>query len=126
MALTSQELATNSRCFACIPTGIQDAVLIYLLAQIANVTDPQTLVTNARCYDCIPQGLKPAVIMYLQDAILAGGGGGGGGCEVFKLLGGAIPGSGETPAGGCGGVAYNENDEVWVFRDDVGWAKIIG
>ena len=114
MALTPQELATNSRCFDCIPKGYQGAVLIYLLAQLAEMTDVQTLVTNARCYDCIPKGYQPAVITYLQDAILAGGGGGGA-TEVYSMNGSTTPDDNLIlPAGAA--VAYNEVGVVWVWN----------
>lgn len=72
MATTPQQLSDLSKCFDCIPKGMRDVVLIYILAQIVGITDPQTLVTNARCYDCIPVGLRSAASLYLDDAILSG------------------------------------------------------
>ncbi len=123
MALTPQELATNSRCFDCIPKGYQGAVLIYLLAQLAEVSDVQTLVTAARCYDCIPKGFQPAVITYLQDAILAGGGGGVGGVQVFLVNDGDTP--VVVPDNGAG-VAYTVAGDVWTYDTNTNnWNKII-
>lgn len=96
--------------------------MIYLLAQLAGVTDPQTLVTNARCYDCIPVGLRSAVMMYLQDAILEGGGGGGS-VQVFSYPGSTAP--FEVPDNDAG-VAYNEDGDVWVYDAATNnWNKII-
>ena len=120
--MTAQALASASPCFACIPKGYRDAVLIYLLATLAGVTDVATLVSNARCYDCIPKGFRDAVIIYLQDAINTSGGGGGGATEVFSLLGGASP--GVVPTGS--GVAYNENGQLWVWNQFAGtWEQLI-
>lgn len=124
MALTPQQLADASPCYACIPKGMRDAVMIYLLAQLAEMTDPQALINAARCYDCIPVGLRGAVTIYLQDAILAGGGSGGS-QQVWSLFGS------ETPAGNAivptdSGVAYNEDGTVWVWNKFTSqWEPII-
>lgn len=121
MALTPQELAANSRCFDCIPVGLRDAVIIYLLNQLANMATPQQLVDAARCYDCIPVGLRSAVITYLQDAILAGGGSGT--QEVWYLEPGDDPTVlGLVPADG-NGVAYNLAGDFWTYSDGA-WVKI--
>ena len=68
MPCDPKTLATNAVCIDCgIPTGMQDAVIISLLAQIAGVPlDAPTLVKNAVCIDCgIPQGYRQAVIISL-------------------------------------------------------------
>ena len=123
MALTAQQLATASTCFACIPAGYRDAVLIYLLNQLANMATPQQLVDAARCYDCIPQGYKRAVQIYLEDAILAGGGGGGGGVQVFLIADGGAPVI--VPDNGAG-VAYTVAGDVWTYDNNTNnWNKII-
>ena len=124
MALTAQELATNSRCIDCIPVGLRDAVIIYLLNQLANVATPQQLVDAARCYDCIPVGLRSAVITYLQDAILSGGGSGG--VQVFYLEPGDDPNVlGLVPASNAG-VAYNLAGDVYTYEGFGGpWHQII-
>lgn len=100
-------------------------MLIYLLNQLANMATPQELVTAARCYDCIPVGLRGAVMMYLQDAILAGG---SGGCGIFPLTFADVP-DAQAPPAGCGGIAYNEAGDVWVFNPTADpserWEKII-
>ena len=125
MALTPQELATNSRCFACIPVGMRDAVIIYLLNQLANVATPQQLVDASRCYDCIPVGLRSAVITYLQDAILSGGGGGGT-QEVWYLEPGEDPTVVIGVPTGDRGVAYNLAGDFWTYESfGGGWHKII-
>ena len=126
MALTAQQLATASTCFACIPAGYRDAVLIYLLNQLANTMTPQQLVDAARCYDCIPQGYKRAVQIYLEDAILAGGGGGGGGVQVFYLEPGDDPNVlGLVPSSNAG-VAYNLAGDVYTYEGFGGpWHQII-
>ena len=48
-----------------------DAVMIYLLAQIAGVsTDPTSLMDNAKCIDAvIPKGMRDAVIVSLLCSI---------------------------------------------------------
>lgn len=112
---------------------MRDAVIIYLLNQLANMATPQQLVDAAKCYDCIPQGLKPAVIVYLQDAILAGGGGGAGsGIQAFYLEPGEDPtvlglvptGGAWGSGGGVAGVAYNLAGDFWTYSDGA-WVKII-
>lgn len=121
MALTPQQLADASRCFDCIPVGMRDAVIIYLLNQLANMATPQQLVDASRCYDCIPAGLRSAVIVYLQDAILAGGGGGGG-VQVFLVANGDSPVEAPTnPA-----VAYTIAGDFWTYDEATNnWNKII-
>jgi predicted amino acid dehydrogenase len=51
----------------CIPDGMKDAILIYVLATNAGVsTDPQSLIDGARQIDCcVPKGMRQAVIASL-------------------------------------------------------------
>lgn len=69
MATDLATVITNARCVdSCIPPGMRNAVLIYLLAVAAGLdpTDTNTLMNNAKCIDsCIPDGMKPAVIAKL-------------------------------------------------------------
>lgn len=69
MATDLATVITNARCVdTCIPPGMRNAVLIYLLAVAAGLdpTDTNTLMNNAKCIDsCIPDGMKPAVIAKL-------------------------------------------------------------
>lgn len=82
-------IANSARCYdQCIPTGMQRAVMIYLLTigMTGNVT-PDSLMDGAKCYDkCIPDGMKDAVIIYLLTVIGGGGGGGGGLCGNTFLI----------------------------------------
>ena len=57
----------------CVPAGVRDAVLIYVLAVNAGVsTDPQNLINAANQIDCcVPQGLRQAVIASLLCSIAA-------------------------------------------------------
>lgn len=52
-------LLQEAKCYlSCIPKGMQDVVMLYLLAQIAGVgTDVNAIIDSASCYDCIPLGL---------------------------------------------------------------------
>lgn len=70
-----EEIANGARCMACIPN--KQEALLYLLAQIAGVTDPAIIAENARCYSCIPN--KQEAMIYLLDTIAINGGGGGSG-----------------------------------------------
>lgn len=63
---TPQSLLESSACFSCIPKGIQQQVMIYLLAQIAEEsTDAATLVAAAKCMSCIPHDLRNEIITNL-------------------------------------------------------------
>lgn len=65
----AQTLVTNARCLECIPVGERSQVLIYLLAQLAGVTDVPTLLNNAKCYECIPEGMRGAAMIYLTNEL---------------------------------------------------------
>lgn len=93
MATDLATVINNARCVdSCIPPGMRNAVLIYLLAVAAGIdpTDTNTLVNNARCIDsCIPDGAKPAVIAKLLCDIAANctGNGAGDDCENLSGIG---------------------------------------
>lgn len=71
MATDTNVLMDQAKCLnSCIPDGMKPAIIIYLLARLANVNtaDTKTLMANARCIDCeIPDGMKASVIVYLFD-----------------------------------------------------------
>lgn len=79
-ATESRVLANAARCHAsCIPDGMQNAVIIYLLAELTKKLDPTAIVTpatliqGAKCYNsCIPPGLEQAAIIYLLAQIQTG------------------------------------------------------
>jgi hypothetical protein len=71
IACDATSLLDASKCLDQIPPGRMDAVMIYLLAQIAGVsTDPTSLMDNAKCIDAvIPKGMRDAVIVSLLCSI---------------------------------------------------------
>ena len=65
-ACSPADLIEASRCFACIPDGMQMQVIIYLLnEQLPAPLTVKELLAAAPCGECIPDGLKPQVISYL-------------------------------------------------------------
>lgn len=71
MAVTTDpaELATAAACY-CFPQSTAEAVLIYLLAQIAkDESTPDELAEKAKCY-CFPDpASRQAVMLYLLAQI---------------------------------------------------------
>lgn len=66
-----KDLLEAAKCYACIPKGAQEEVVIYLLNQL--LTTPKTvqeLMNGAACYRCIPQGMQAEVQTYLLCQIL--------------------------------------------------------
>lgn len=66
----TNDLMAAAKCYKCIPTGMQNEVIIYLLAEILKAengaaVDPATLEQAARCYKCIPAGMQAEVQTYL-------------------------------------------------------------
>ena len=121
MAATPQQLTTDAVSFSNIPN--QNAVIIYLLSQIAGMSDIQTIINGAACYTCIPSGLQGPIMIYLLNEIAAGGGGGGGSSEIVALTGSNVPGA--APAGGKG-IAYNEEGNLWTWNvTDSAWDQIV-
>lgn len=63
-------LLEDSKCNKCIPKGEENAVIIYLLQQIAqNTMTPNELMEASKCFKCIPAGMQTEVIIYLLDQI---------------------------------------------------------
>ena len=70
VSCSASDLAKASKCLDCIPSGMREPVLIYLLALIASQPlDAAELTKNAKCFDCIPQGMRLPVIIYLLCTI---------------------------------------------------------
>lgn len=69
VAADAQALVDSAKCMACIPPGMQMQVMIYLLSQIAGITDVQTIMENAKCFSCLPQGMEGAAMIYLTDQL---------------------------------------------------------
>lgn len=60
------DLLLQAKCFKCIPFGMQNEVIIYLLNQLLGTgLTPQQLMDNAKCFKCIPAGMQPEVQTYL-------------------------------------------------------------
>jgi hypothetical protein len=71
IACTSEALVEASKCIdSCVPAGMRDAVLIYVLAVNAGVsTAPADLINGALQIDCcVPVGLRQAIIAQLLCA----------------------------------------------------------
>jgi hypothetical protein len=76
MPTDTNSLIEDSKCIdQCVPRGMQQSVLIVLLAKIAGVSDdPNTLIEMAKCVDCqVPEGIKGSVILSLFYKIYAAG-----------------------------------------------------
>ena len=63
-------LLEAAKCFKCIPVGMQNPILIYLLSEslvVEGGTVPtiQQLLDGAKCYKCIPKETQEEVITYL-------------------------------------------------------------
>jgi hypothetical protein len=74
IACNSASLLESAKCLdSCLPVGMRDAVLIYVLAVNAGVsTDPQSLLNGALQIDCcVPVGMRQAIIAQLLCAIAA-------------------------------------------------------
>lgn len=95
---------------ACIPNK-QDA-LLYLLAEIAGVTDPAVIAENARCYACIPD--KQAATLYLLDNIASSGSAAASAvtCSASDPV--------AAPAGSCG-IHYNTATQAVFIWDGANW-----
>jgi hypothetical protein len=72
IACDSASLLEASKCLdSCLPVGLRDAVLIYVLAVNAGVsTFPADLINSANQIDCcVPRGVRQAVIASLLCSI---------------------------------------------------------
>jgi len=63
-------LLEAAKCYKCIPVGMQNPILIYLLSEslvVEGGTAPtiQQLLDGAKCYKCIPKETQEEVIIYL-------------------------------------------------------------
>jgi len=75
VSCSSNDLLNNSVCLECIPDGLKDDVVIYLLCQIAGITpDPNALIAASVQFQSLPKGIKQEIIAYLtcQAANAAG------------------------------------------------------
>jgi hypothetical protein len=81
MPTPTDTLMADARCInQCIPSGMQLAVLISMLAKLLGMTtDTNAMMAAARCINsCIPAGMQMAVLIGLVDQFLSGGGAGAG------------------------------------------------
>ena len=107
-------LVSGAACLDCgIPPGMQKAVIIYLLCQIAGMTcSPTSLAAGAACLECgIPPGMENAVIIYLLCQI-ANSGGAGGGLTCGNYAGNQPT---FTPASGCALALDTSNGRPWWY-----------
>lgn len=114
MAQTAQEIADGSKCYQCIPAGMQLQALVYFFAQIAGVTDPQTIIDGAKCFSCIPQGMLLQALVYLAGQIASGGAVTGGSvtCSTSDPV--------DPPTNGCGLHYRTDTGAVFVW-DGAAW-----
>lgn len=69
--LPTDELLEASKCYDCIPSGEQNAVIIYLLNQILGTgLTVQQLLDQSKCYKCVPGLMQKEVIIYLLNQLL--------------------------------------------------------
>lgn len=93
MATITDQLANDARCYdRCIPDGMQQSVVISLLAKLLRAFNPAadvtttTLLREARCYNrCIPPGEEGGVMIYLLNQIYMNLGGGGNSVVVWHF-----------------------------------------
>jgi hypothetical protein len=74
IACSSEALVEAAKCLdSCLPVGLRDAVLIYVLAVNAGVsTEPQSLINAANEIDCCtPKGMRDAIISQLLCSLAA-------------------------------------------------------
>ena len=72
ISCSSEALVEAAKCLdSCLPVGLRDAVLIYVLAVNAGVsTFPADLINSANQIDCcVPRGVRQAVIASLLCSI---------------------------------------------------------
>ena len=63
-------LAQAAACMSCVPRGMEQEIMIYLLQQIAgNTQTTDQLMESAKCIKCVPAGSQPEVIIYLLISI---------------------------------------------------------
>lgn len=75
MDITPKGLSAGAACFQGIPPGYRDAVIIYLLAQLAGSTmTPAQLSSAARCYQFGDRKTAEGIIIYLLGTIATAAG----------------------------------------------------
>ena len=119
---TDQEILDGSVCIAsCIPAGMQNAAIIYLLSQqLTPVPTPAEIMAASACYTCIPAGMQQAAILYL----LNNGAGGGGASSGVTCSPSSDP-SG-TPTGNCGLWVRLDTGTVFVYNSSSGtWNTLL-
>lgn len=67
--MSPQEIATNARCFTCLPD--QQSAILYLLARLAGITDPSVIADQSRCFQCVPN--QGEAMLFLADQIATNG-----------------------------------------------------
>lgn len=113
---TDQEIIDGSvRIASCIPTGMQNAAIIYLLSQqLTPVPTPAEIMAASACYTCIPAGMQQAAILYLLNS----GAGGGGASSGVTCSPSSNP-SG-VPTGNCGLWVRLDVGQAWVYNSTTG------
>lgn len=66
---TQAEIAQGAQCL-CLPPGLEQAAITYLLSRLAGITDPAAIVEGAKCYTCISPGLQLPAQLFLLNEIL--------------------------------------------------------
>lgn len=75
MTTDPSSLAQASACYKCIPTGMQNEVIIYLLnSMLATPLTVQQMLNGSRCMKCIPSGSQLEVQTYLLTQIATAAG----------------------------------------------------
>lgn len=79
MAVDTQSLMTQGKCYVCVGASQFQTLKLALLAQITNAmaTDVNILMDQAKCYICLGISIPDALELALLSQIVAGGGGGG-------------------------------------------------
>lgn len=118
----ANDLVAGASCYCGIPPSNKLDVIIWLLADIAEVSlDPKTLVANASCLCGIPDGNKIDIMISLLCAISNSGG-----TAKVCILGGVGPPAMAVP---CNFSAYVEQPGpdfgLWLGDLATGWSKVI-
>ena len=90
---------------------MQLQALVYLYAQIAGVTDPQTIIDGAKCFSCIPPGMLLQALVYLAAQVSIGG--------ASRVTCGTVD-PVAAPANGCG-VYYRTDTGAFFLWDGTQW-----
>lgn len=110
------DLVQAGKCFLSLPTVQREAVMLALLCQILQASnpmatcDPESLLQDAKCFICLPPDQKQAIMVQLLCEILQGGGTGG--TCIVCLAGSAAP---IDPATCPCSIAYNALGQFWFW-----------